>query len=115
VDRNRPYAATRSPHHFEASWSRWPASCARCWACGWCPTQLAFVYPLVGLVIAAAPRRWTARPARTFLHIALVLTAVSLVPPFLVGADLATSVGLVLTHLAAAAIMIPVLVSRLPD
>jgi hypothetical protein len=44
-----------------------------------------------------------------------VLTAVSLVPPFLVGAKLATSVGVVLTHLAAAAIMIPVLVSRLPD
>jgi uncharacterized protein DUF6069 len=77
--------------------------------------NLAFIFSLVGLAIAAALRRWTARPARTFLRIALVLTAVSLVPPFLVGANLATSVGLVLTHLAAAVIMIPVVVSRLPD
>jgi Family of unknown function (DUF6069) len=77
--------------------------------------NLAFVFSLVGLVIAAALRRWTTRPAPTFLHIAVVLTAVSLIPPFLVGANLATSVGLVLTHLATAAIMIPVLISRLPD
>ena len=77
--------------------------------------NLAFVFSLVGIVIAAALRRWTTRPARTFLRIAVVLTAASLIPPFLVGANLATSVGLVLTHLATAAIMIPVLASRLPD
>jgi hypothetical protein len=77
--------------------------------------NLAFIFSLVGLVIAAGLRRWTARPAKTFLRIALVLTAVSLVPPFVVGANLTTSFGLVLVHLAAAAIMIPVLVSRLAE
>src|SRR5262245_45456535 len=38
--------------------------------------NLAFVFSLLGLVVAAALRRWTARPARTFLRIALGLTAV---------------------------------------
>ena len=43
----------------------------------------------------------------------VTLTAVSLVPPFLVGANLATVASLVLIHLAAAATFIPVLARRL--
>ena len=53
--------------------------------------NLAFVFSVIGLAIAAGIRRWNARPARTFLRVALALTAVSLVPPFLFGAGAATA------------------------
>lgn len=78
-------------------------------------TNLGLVFSLVGLAIAFGLRRWNARPASTFLRLALVLTAASLVPPFVVGASLATALALVLAHLVTAAIMIPVVVSRLAD
>ena len=78
-------------------------------------TNLAFVFSVVGVAIAAGLRRWNKQPAKTFLRVALVLTAVSLIPPFVTGANLGTSIGLVLAHLTAAAIMIPTLVSRLAD
>ena len=76
-------------------------------------TQLTFMFSLVGIGIAAAVRRWSSQPARTFLRITLALTAISLVPPFLVDANPATVVSLLVIHLAAAAVVIPVLVRRL--
>ena len=66
-------------------------------------------FSLVGVVIAVALLRWSARPARHFLWTAGSLTALSLVPPFLVGANPATVVALVGLHLVAAAVMIPAL------
>jgi hypothetical protein len=78
-------------------------------------TQLTFLFSLVGVGLAAALRRWSSRPARTFVRIAVALTAVSLVPPFLVDANLATSAALVVLHLIAAAIVIPVIASRLAE
>jgi hypothetical protein len=71
------------------------------------------VFSLVGLVIAAALMRWSARPARRFVQTAVSLTAVSLVPPLLVGAEPATSLALMGLHLVAATVMIPVLARRL--
>ena len=56
---------------------------------------------------------WASRPARTWARVAVALTALSLVPPFLVGANLATECALVLAHLSAAAIVIPVIARRL--
>lgn len=72
-----------------------------------------FGFSLVGLALAAALQRWARHPFRTFVRIAVALTAVSLVPPFLMDANLATVAALVLTHLVAAAIVIPMLARRL--
>ncbi|BEL05468.1 hypothetical protein Q0Z83_036590 [Actinoplanes sichuanensis] len=70
-------------------------------------------FSLVGVVIAAALLRWSARPAERFRWTAVALTVVSLVPPFLVGAAAATIAALVGLHLVAAAVMIPLLVRGL--
>lgn len=76
-------------------------------------TQLTFTFGVVGILVALAIRRWASRPARAWVRTAVALTALSLVPPFLVGADPATVCTLVLAHLVAAAIVIPVIARRL--
>lgn len=70
-------------------------------------------FSVVGVVMAAALRRWNARPADWFVRTAVTLTAVSLVPPVLLGADVATSTALVGLHLVAAAVVIPTLARSL--
>ncbi|WP_210651155.1 DUF6069 family protein [Nocardioides sp. SYSU D00065] len=67
------------------------------------------IFSLVGVGIAAALLSWSAPPARRFVQVAVALTAVSLVPPFVVGASAATAGTLVVLHLIPAAIVIPVL------
>jgi hypothetical protein len=67
------------------------------------------VFSLVGVGLALALLRWSARPAERFVQTTVVLTAVSLVPPFVVGASLGTSLALVALHVVAAAVMIPAL------
>jgi hypothetical protein len=76
--------------------------------------QLTIVFSVVGILVALALRRWASRPARAWVRVAVALTALSLVPPFLVGANAATVCSLVLAHVTAAAIVIPVLTRRLP-
>ena len=71
------------------------------------------VFSVVGIVIAVALLRWSARPAEWFVRTAVSLTAVSLVPPFLSGANAATTTALVGLHLIAAAVMIPTLARSL--
>ncbi|WP_089156209.1 DUF6069 family protein [Micromonospora sp. NBS 11-29] len=71
------------------------------------------LFSIVGVVIAAALLRWSARPAERFRWTAVSLTAVSLVPPFLVGAAAATVVALLVLHLVPAAVMIPALTRSL--
>ncbi|PUA81383.1 DUF6069 family protein [Nocardioides currus] len=66
-------------------------------------------FSVIGVLIAAALLRWASRPAHVFVRTALALTLVSLVPPFLVGASAATSLALVVLHLAAAAVVVPAL------
>ena len=44
-------------------------------------------FSVVGVVIADALLRWSARPARRFVQTAVTLTAISLVPPLVSGAD----------------------------
>ncbi|MEU1969937.1 DUF6069 family protein [Micromonospora sediminicola] len=70
-------------------------------------------FSVVGVVLAAALLRWSARPAARFGWTAGTLTAISLVPPFLVGADAVTVAALVGLHLVAAAVMIPALTRSL--
>ena len=73
------------------------------------------VFSLVGVAIAAVLMRWSARPRRHFVRTTLVLTALSLLSPWLVGATAAASVVLVLLHLVAAVVMIPALAGGLTD
>jgi Family of unknown function (DUF6069) len=70
-------------------------------------------FSVVGIVIAAGLLRWSARPAERFVRTAVTLTAISLVPPLLSGADTATITALVGLHLVAATVMIPTLARSL--
>ena len=62
---------------------------------------------VVGVVIAAVLLRWSTRPAQRFVFTAVSLTAISLVPPLLSGADTATITALIGLHLVAATVVIP--------
>jgi hypothetical protein len=73
------------------------------------------VFSAVGLLLAAALRRWSRRPASMFVRVAVTLTVASLVPPFLQDASSATVLSLVILHVLAAAIVIPVVARRLAD
>ena len=71
-------------------------------------------FSVVGIVMAAALLRWSARPAERFVRTAVSLTAISLVPPLLSGANPATITALLGLHLVAATVMIPTLARGLP-
>ena len=71
------------------------------------------LFSLVGVVIAVAVLRWSARPAERFVWTAVSLTAISLVPPLLSGADTATTTALLGLHLVPATVMIPTLARSL--
>lgn len=70
-------------------------------------------FSVVGIVIAVGLLRWSARPAERFVWTAVSLTAISLVPPFLSGADTGTVAALLGLHLVAAAVMVPTLARSL--
>lgn len=76
-------------------------------------TVVTGIFSVVGLIIAAALLRWSARPAERFVWTAVTLTAISLVPPLLSSADAATTIALVGLHLIAATVMIPALARSL--
>ncbi|MDQ1023484.1 hypothetical protein QF035_001066 [Streptomyces umbrinus] len=69
-------------------------------------------FSVVGIVIAVALLRWSARPAQRFVWTAVSLTAISLIPPLLSGAD-TTITALLGLHLVPAAVMIPTLARSL--
>lgn len=75
--------------------------------------QLTLFFTVIGVLIARTIRRRARQPRSTFVRITVVLTALSLVPDVILSTDLATKFTLVLTHLVAAAIVIPALSSRL--
>jgi hypothetical protein len=77
--------------------------------------EVTFVAALIGTLVAAVLSRRAARPRRTFLVTALALTLVSFLPDVTADAHVATKVALVLSHVLAAAIVIPALASRLSD
>ena len=70
-------------------------------------------FSVVGVVIAVALLRWSARPAERFVWTAVTLTAISLVPPLLSGASSTTTAALLGLHLIAAAVMVPALARSL--
>jgi len=74
---------------------------------------LTAIFSVVGLVLAAALARFARRPRTVFVRTTVVLTALSLVPDVLADAASGTKVLLMLTHLVAAAIVIPAVARRL--
>lgn len=76
--------------------------------------QATLIGAAIGIVLAKALARWTARPQRTFAATTVALTALSLVPDALADATTATRLVLATTHVVAAAVIIPALATRLP-
>jgi len=74
---------------------------------------LTVICSVVGLVVALMLARSARRPRTAFVRATIVLTALSLVPDVLADASAATKVLLTLTHLVAAAIVIPAIARRL--
>ena len=75
--------------------------------------QMTLLGTLLGLAIARFCRR-AAHPRVVFVRITVALTALSVVPDLTMPFDTASRIVLVLTHVAAAAIVVPVLARRLP-
>jgi len=75
---------------------------------------LTVLFSLVGVVLAAALRRFARHPRRAFLRTTVALTALSLVPDVIADAATGTKILLMLTHLVAAAIVVPAVARRLP-
>ncbi|GAA3383122.1 DUF6069 family protein [Cryptosporangium minutisporangium] len=74
---------------------------------------LTALFSLVGLVLAVALRRFARHPRRTFFRTTVALTVLSLVPDLIADAASSTKVLLMVTHLVAAAIVIPAIAQRL--
>ena len=77
--------------------------------------QLTAIFSLVGLALAVVLTRRARAPRRTFVRTTVTLTALSLVPDAIADAAVDTKGLLMLTHLVAAAIVIPAIASRLAD
>ena len=78
-------------------------------------TQLTAVFSLLGVAMAAVMARVARRPRRTFVVTTVVLTVASLVPDLTFGFDAVSAVTLMVLHVVAAAIVIPVLARRLAE
>jgi hypothetical protein len=77
--------------------------------------QMTLVGTLIGAILAVVLSRWASRPQRTFVVTTVVLTTLSLIPDITADAATGTRLVLALTHVVAAAIVIPALASRLSD
>lgn len=75
--------------------------------------QLTAFFSLIGVAMAAVMARVARRPRRTFVVTTVVLTIASLVPDVTFGFDAASAIVLMLLHVVAAVIVIPVLARRL--
>jgi hypothetical protein len=71
------------------------------------------IFSVLGLVIAASLRRFARWPRTVWLRTTVALTVLSFVPDVLADAAVATKILLMLTHVAAAAIVIPAVARRL--
>jgi hypothetical protein len=71
-------------------------------------------WAVAGIVLAVVLARWARRPARTFFVTTTALTALSLVGPALAPhTAVSTQIVLALSHVVAAAVIIPVVTRRL--
>lgn len=72
-------------------------------------------FTAVGVLIAIGLARFTRRPHGAFVATTVVLTVLSFGPDLALSTDAGTKLTLVLTHVVAAAIVIPALAGRLPE
>jgi peptidoglycan/LPS O-acetylase OafA/YrhL len=77
--------------------------------------QITFVAAIIGTVMAVVMSHRSSRPRHTFVVTTLAMTALSFVPDVTADAQTATRIVLALTHVVAAAIVIPALASRLAE
>jgi peptidoglycan/LPS O-acetylase OafA/YrhL len=75
--------------------------------------QMTMLGSLIGTVLAVVLARRARRPQHTFVVTTVALTALSIVPDALADATTGTRLTLALTHVIAAAIVIPALARRL--
>ena len=75
--------------------------------------QVTFVCTMIGTAIAVALRTRARRPRATFVKTTVALTALSLLPDAFADAHTSTRFVLALSHVVAAAIVIPALAVRL--
>ncbi|QFU94250.1 DUF6069 family protein [Amycolatopsis sp. YIM 10] len=75
---------------------------------------LTVICSVIGLVLALVLARSARHPRVAFVRGTIALTALSLVPDVLADASVATKALLMLTHVVAAAIVIPAIARRLP-
>jgi uncharacterized membrane protein len=74
---------------------------------------LTVIFSVIGLLIAVGLRRFARHPRTTWIRTTVALTVLSLVPDLLADAATSTKVLLMVTHLVAAAIVIPAVARRL--
>ena len=74
---------------------------------------LTTVFSLVGVVLAVVLARFARSPRTAFVRTTVALTVLSLVPDVIADATSGTKMLLMLTHLVAAAIVIPAVARRL--
>jgi peptidoglycan/LPS O-acetylase OafA/YrhL len=77
--------------------------------------QMTLLAAVIGVALAAVMARRASRARHTFISTTLVLTGLTFVPDVLADAQTSTKLTLMLTHVVAAAIVIPALASRLSD
>ena len=76
--------------------------------------QLTLFFTAIGVLIARTIGRRARHPRSTFTRTTIILTALSIVPDVVLSAAASTKLTLAVTHVIAAAIVIPTLGSRLP-
>jgi peptidoglycan/LPS O-acetylase OafA/YrhL len=74
--------------------------------------QLTLAGAVIGGVLATVLHKRARRPQRTFVVTTVVLTALSIVPDVAIDSGVASKLVLALTHVAAAAIIVPALAAR---
>ena len=74
---------------------------------------LTVIFSVLGLGIAALLRRFARNPRTAWVRTTIALTVLSFVPDVLADATVATKVFLMVTHVVAAAIVIPAVARRL--
>jgi hypothetical protein len=77
--------------------------------------QMTLLCTAIGIFLARVIGRRAAHPRALFAKVAVALTVLSFVPDVTLDAGSATKVTLIVTHLVAAAIVIPALARRLPQ
>ena len=71
---------------------------------------------LIGIIIAVCLNRFARRPRSTWNRTAWTLTALSIVPSLIAVTDsYATNIMLVISHLVAAAVIVPTIAARLAE